>query len=134
MDMLAPYIGFLGVIVGSIISYVATYKLKRLEFEEKECQKRKEHLNLVYSTFLSNVTNATNALSLLDRKDYPTDLSPINHDLILIELFSPKEVYDKASLLVAELTDLFADEPSTTFGTIYKLRSDFIDAVKLHYK
>lgn len=126
--------GFLGVIVGSIISYVATYKLKQLEFEEKACQKRKEHLNLVYSTFLLNVTHATNALSLLDTKDYPTYLSPINHDLILIELYCPTEVYDKACLLVAELTDLFADEPSATFGTISKLRADFIDAAKLHSK
>ncbi|MBU2897023.1 hypothetical protein, partial [Vibrio hepatarius] len=71
---------------------------------------------------------------LVRSKNYSTYLSPINEDLVLIELFSTNEVYDKASLLVSEVTDLFADEPSATFGSFNRLKSDFVNAVKTQDK
>lgn len=124
----------MGVVVGSVISYVATYKFKKLELETNERQKQKENLNLIYCSFLSKVSTAISALDLDSSKNYSTYLSPINEDLVLIELFSTNEVYDKASLLVSEVTDLFADEPSATFGSFNRLKSDFVNAVKTQDK
>ncbi|MGR3064843.1 hypothetical protein ABMY28_23290 [Vibrio vulnificus] len=121
MDLLTSLIGFVGVVVGSVISYVATYKLKKLELQTNERQKKKDQLNLVYCSFLSKVSTAISALDIDNSKDYSKYLPPIDEELILIELLSSNEVYMKASLLVAELTDLFADEPSVTFGSINKL-------------
>lgn len=134
MDLLTSLIGFMGVVVGSVISYVATYKFKKLELETNERQKQKENLNLIYCSFLSKVSTAISALDLDSSKNYSTYLPPINEDLVLIELFSTNEVYDKASLLVSEVTDLFADEPSATFGSFNRLKSDFVNAVKTQDK
>ncbi|MDW1835100.1 hypothetical protein R7Z48_17510 [Vibrio sp. 1567] len=134
MDLLTSLIGFVGVVVGSVISYVATYKLKNLELEMNVRQKKKDQLNLVYCSFLSKVSTAISALDIDDSKDYSKYLPPIDEDLILIELLSSNEVYMKASLLVAELTDLFADEPSVTFGSINKLKAEFVNAVQAQHK
>ncbi|MEW2838659.1 hypothetical protein WMQ42_05655 [Vibrio diabolicus] len=134
MDLLVSLIGFFGVVVGSGISYVATYKLKKLETDTNERLKKQDQLNLVYCSFLSKVSNTINALTIENSKDSSKHLPPINDELILIELLSSNEVYMKASLLVAELTDLFADEPSTTFGTVNKLKTDFVNAVQTQHK
>ncbi|ASJ38385.1 hypothetical protein ACSTDZ_22275 [Vibrio vulnificus] len=134
MDLLTSLIGFVGVVVGSVISYVATYKLKKLELQTNERQKKKDQLNLVYCSFLSKVSTAISALDIDNSKDYSKYLPPIDEELILIELLSSNEVYMKASLLVAELTDLFADEPSVTFGSINKLKTDFVNAVQTQHK
>ncbi|EKO3608755.1 hypothetical protein M3914_003424 [Vibrio metschnikovii] len=134
MDLLTSLIGFVGVVVGSVISYVATYKLKKLELETNERQKKKEQLNLVYCSFLSKVSTAISALDIDNSKDYSKYLPPINEELIFIELLSSNEVYMKASLLVSVLTDLFADEPSVTFGSVNKLKTDFVNAVQNQHK
>ncbi|WP_274015180.1 hypothetical protein [Vibrio parahaemolyticus] len=134
MDLLTSLIGLVGVVVGSVISYVATYNLKKLELETNARQKQKEQLNSIYCSFLSKVSTAINALDLEGSKDYAKLLPPIEEDLILIELLSSDEVYEKASLLVAELIDLFADEPSRTFGSVNKLKTEFVNAVKVQHK
>ncbi|MGD8112973.1 hypothetical protein [Vibrio sp. TRT 17S01] len=134
MELLTSLIGFIGVVVGAVITYVSTYKLKKLELEMNDRQKKKEQLDLIYSSFLVKVSTAISALDLDRARNYAAYIPPIDEDLALIELLSSNEVYQKANLLVSELTDLFLDTPSATFVSVNKLKADFVDSVKAHYK
>lgn len=128
----SAFIGLLGVVIGSLISFLCTVYVekKRLEslreeqnyIRESSAQDNKENIygqfldliNLYQNMILARLINQDNFLSNDDAKVFLKDMSSV---LSKIDLFASKEIRDACHNLYAEAWRIF---DSTAFKTQYE--------------
>jgi len=120
----------LAVILGGVVTYLSTSKMKRMEFAQARLIEGLKEKRLLYANFLKVTNEVTSSYYLDKNADHSAKLPSLVIELTRIQLLGGNSVYESAREIVSHITDLILkdSEPSTK---LHELTQEFIDLAKV---